>query len=238
MNDNLEYFENIDKAIEYFSSATREELFSFLKNENDEVLQQIALLKINEVTSVNEAQEITTLLTEHSSETREYCSFLINRLMKKEEFRQYFSGNIILNKFTHSISDVNPKVCRKIIEILPYYTQKEDLFNFVLKNTFILIEELREKNKNKNYQYNTKSFHLYWHIFALGYILTDHLFCNNKKDLLKLLDLLFLFNEYTIREKGAYLIKQIAPFITQNELNLLLNQYSNDENFYVKEIFN
>ena len=44
MNDNLEYFEKIDKAIEYFNNASDKELFGFLAND-DEVLQQIETLK-------------------------------------------------------------------------------------------------------------------------------------------------------------------------------------------------
>ena len=55
---------------------------------------------------------------------------------------------------------------------------------------------------------------------------------------MKLLELLFEFKEYTIREKGAFLIVKLAEFLTQEELNSLREKYSNDENFYVKEIFN
>jgi len=237
MNDNLEYFEKIDKAIEYFNNATDKELFDFLSSD-DEILQQIALLKLENVSSINEAEKITFTLTEHSSETREYCSFLINRLMKQEHYRKYFTGELILEKFTKSISDVNPKVCRKIIEILPHYMELERLYPIILKNSYTLVEELKEKNKDKNYQYNTKSFHLYWHIFTLGYTLNCEFFNNYKADLLKLLELLFEFREYTIREKGAFLIQKLAQFLTQEELNLLNQKYANDENFYVQEIFN
>ena len=104
MNDNLEYFEKIDKAIEYFDNASDKEILNFLSNE-DEVLQQIALLKLDNISSLVEAEKITFTLTEHSSETREYCSFLINRLMKKVNCRQYFTGDLILDKFVKSVSD-------------------------------------------------------------------------------------------------------------------------------------
>ena len=50
MNDNLDYFENIDKAIEHFSSASRDELISFLSSD-DEILNQIALLNLNDIFS-------------------------------------------------------------------------------------------------------------------------------------------------------------------------------------------
>lgn len=237
MNDNLEYFEKIDKAIEYFNNASDKELFGFLAND-DEVLQQIALLKLDNISSIEEAEKITFTLTEHSSETREYCSFLINRLMKKASCREYFTGDLILEKFVKSVSDVNPKVCRKIIEILPFYMELSKLYPRILKNSFDLVDELREKNKDKNYQYNTKSFHLYWHIFTLGYTLNTNFYEMYKNDLIKLLELLFEFREYTIREKGAFLIKKLTQFLTAEELEVLNKKYSNDENFYVQEIFN
>ena len=59
-----------------------------------------------------------------------------------------------------------------------------------------------------------------------------------KNDLIKLLELLFEFREYTIREKGAFLIKKLTQFLTAEELEFLNKKYSNDENFYVQEIFN
>jgi len=237
MNDNLDYFENIDKAIEHFSSATRDELISFLSAE-DEILNQIALLNLNDIFSKEEAEKITFLLTEHSSETREYCAFLINRLMKNENFRGFFVGEFILNKFTKSVCDVNPKVCRKIIEISPYFEMKEELFVNLINNSFEFIDELQEKNKDKNYQYNTKSFNLYWNIFAIGYLMNEEFFNNKKNNIYKLLELLFEFREYTLREKGAYLIKKITPYLKEDEVAILIKKYSQDENFYVKEIFN
>ena len=142
MNDNLEYFEKIDKAIEHFSNADDKTLFEFLSSD-DEVLQQIALLKLEKISSNSEAEKVTLPLTEHASETREYCSFLINRLMKNEAYRKYFSGSFILDKFAKSISDVNPKVCRKIIEILPFYDELEPN-NVIMTGFFVAAAKCAE----------------------------------------------------------------------------------------------
>ena len=107
----------------------------------------------------------------------------------------------------------------------------------MIRNSFDLIELLREKNKNKNYLYNKKSFHLYWHIFALGYTLTTELFNGNKKELTTLLNELLSFKEYTLREKGAYLTNELLKFDNSQEIQELLEKYTVDDNFYVKEIF-
>lgn len=234
MNDDLSYFKNIDEAIEHFQSKSNAELFSFL-SDSDEVKNQIALLNIQNISSIAEAEKIVFTLTEHSSETREYCAFLVNRLMKQKENQKYFSGDLIFKKFEKAIFDVNPKVCRKILEILPYYKDLEKLFPTMIQNSFSLIAELQEKNKDKNYQYNTKSFHLYWHIFAIGITMNNMFFRKYYDKLISLIEQLSAFNEYTLREKAAFLSNKMIAIECSDALKELVQKLQNDENFYVKE---
>ena len=84
-------FSDINDAIDRFNNAQKDELLLYLDG-SDEILIQIALLNINDINSQTEAEKITEKLTEHSSETREYCAFLINRLMKNTSYRKFFSG--------------------------------------------------------------------------------------------------------------------------------------------------
>lgn len=237
MNDDLSYFTKIDEAINCFSTLSNDELYSFLDND-DEVKKQIALLNINKISSNIMAEKIVFALTNHSSETREYCAFLINRLMKQKENQNYFSGEIVLQKFEKAIFDVNPKVCRKILEILPFYTDLDRLFLLMIANSFSLIEQLKEKNKDKNYQYNTKSFHLYWHIFAIGITLNNIFYQNHKDKLILLIEQLANFNEYTLREKAAFLSNKMISFENGDRLVEIIQKLQNDENFYVKETIN
>ena len=236
MNIELTDEQKIDIAIDHFKNTTDEKLFQFLSGDDD-VLKQIALLKLESINSEEQADLIVHTLVNHPSETREYCSFLINRLLKQDEYKKYFSSEKSYTNIERAVFDVNPKVCRKIIEVLPYFSQLEKLYPQMIKNSFDLIELLREKNKNKNYLYNKKSFHLYWHIFALGYTLTQDLFIENKAQLIALLNELLSFKEYTLREKGAYLTNELLKFDSSPKMQELLRNYTNDENFYVKEIF-
>ena len=80
MNIELTDEEKIDIAINHFETSTDEELFQFLAGDDD-VLKQIALLKLKHISSVEQADLIVHTLVNHPSETREYCSFLINRLL-------------------------------------------------------------------------------------------------------------------------------------------------------------
>lgn len=234
INQNLDE-QKIDEAIFYFENSTDEQLFEFLDG-NDDVLKQIAVLKLDKVENAFQVDKILNTLTDHPSETREYCSFLVNRLLKNEDYQKYFSSEKAFSNIERAIFDVNPKVCRKIIEVLPNFIQLNELYPSMIRNCFDLIELLQEKNKEKNYLYNKKSFHLYWHVFALGYTLDKNLFEKYQKSLVELLNALLEFNEYTLREKGAYLVKQLLNYSKTVELIELLDKYTNDKNFYVKEI--
>ncbi len=236
MKINLPEESKIDEAIKYFETCTTKDLFNFLDGEDD-ILKQIALLNIEEINSTVEADKILNTLIEHPSETREYCAFLINRLLKNSNYRKYFDSKTALNNIEKAIFDVNPKVCRKILEVLPFFIQLDTLYPMLIKNSFDLIELLQEKNKDKNYLYNKKSFHLYWHIFALGYTLTADFFTKYQEELYNLLEKLLTFKEYTLREKGAYLAKELLHYSSNEKFQAISDKYCNDENFYVKEIF-
>ena len=230
-------FSDINDAINRFSSASNEELFSYLDG-NDEVLMQIALLNIKELQSLADTKKIVSKLTEHSSETREYCAFLINRLMKTEKYQKYFCGDFILDRFSKAVSDVNPKVCRKIIEILPYFEDLKKLFPLLINNAEIYINNLQEKNKHKNYQYNTLSFRPYWTIFALAYTINDNLLNEYEKELVKLVENISQFKEYTLREKSTLLAQKINSIRNTDKISEILKKCQNDENFFVKELLN
>ncbi len=231
----MDEFQRIDEAIERFNGATKEELLSYLDGD-DEVLMQITLLNLDSINSQNEAEKIIKTITEHSSETREYCAFLVNRLMKNESQREFFAGDIVLDRFAKAISDVNPKVCRKIIEILPLYKDIELLLPILIKNSYGFIEGLQEKNKNKNYQYNTLSFRLYWNIFGIACALNTDLYGKYEAEIIDLLKKLFEFKEYTLREKAALLAQKVNTLTKNKDIEKLLSQCHRDENFFVKEI--
>ena len=88
MDLDLIEIENIDNAINHFKSSSTEDLYNFLKTDND-ILKQIALLHLTTVSSQEEAELIVNTLINHPSETREYCSFLINRLFQNKEYKKF-----------------------------------------------------------------------------------------------------------------------------------------------------
>jgi hypothetical protein len=225
--------DTLDKTIEILNNTSQEELLSFLSTD-DLVLKQIALLNINKINSEQEAELILTTLINHPSEIREYCSFLINKLMKTD-CKKFFQNKSFLDTFEISIYDVNPKVCRNILEILPFWQYKEELFERVLNNCFELIEVLQEKNKDKNHRYTKNSFHLYWNLYSIGILLKSVEYEKYLDRIIKLLYSVSYFSEYTLREKGAFVARQLCSLTKAEEAALIIQKYKNDENFYVRQ---
>ena len=228
----LKNMNTLDETIDILNNSTHEELISFLSTD-DVVLKQIALLNINKINSVHEAQLILNTLINHPSEIREYCSFLINKLMKTN-YKKFFQNRDFLDTFEIAIYDVNPKVCRNILEILPFWTYKEELFERVLNNCFELIEVLQEKNKDKNHRYTKNSFHLYWNLYSIGILLNAVEYEKYSEKIIKLLALVSEFSEYTLREKGAFVAKQLYSLLKNDNIYNIVQKYKNDENFYVR----
>ncbi len=222
----------LDETIEILNNASQEELLSFLSTE-DVVLKQIALLNINEINSAEEAKLIINTLINHPSEIREYCSFLINKLMNGKG-KKFFQDRSFLDTFEIAIYDVNPKVCRNILDILPFWKYKNELFERVLNNCFELIEVLQEKNKDKNHRYTKNSFHLYWNLYSIGIMLSTVNYEKYSAKIIELLKLITEFSEYTLREKGAFVAKQLYSLIKTEQTLAVMQKYQNDKNFYVR----
>ena len=225
--------DTLDKTIEILNNTSQEELLSFLSTD-DLVLKQTALLNINKNNSEQEAELVLTTLINHPSEIREYCSFLINKLMKTD-CKKFFQNKSFLDTFEISIYDVNPKVCRNILEILPFWQYKEELFERVLNNCFELIEVLQEKNKDKNHRYTKNSFHLYWNLYSIGILLKSVEYKKYLNKIIKLLYFVSSFSEYTLREKGAFVAKRLCSLTKTEEVALIVQKYKNDDNFYVRQ---
>lgn len=224
----------LDETIEILNNASHEELICFLSTD-DTVLKQIALLNIQKISSLKDAQLIVNTLINHPSEIREYCSFLINKLMRTD-CKKFFQSREFLDSFEISIYDVNPKVCRNMLEILPYWEYKEELFERVLNNCFELVDVLREKNKDKNHRYTKNSFHLYWNLYSIGILLKSVDFEKFSERIIDLLNLVSEFSEYTLREKGAFVAKELYSFLKTEQTLNIMQKYKNDENFYVRNV--
>lgn len=216
-------------------NMTEDEAYKALLGENEKI-KPYALLNIEKITNKAQTDLILSHLTGRDNPIREACAFLLKETCPLEFFSDEKSVEILLN----SICDINPNVCRFVIEMI---SSNED-FNIKLLppllariNALLVEFSIYEKefgaylnNKmkdHKNHAKNKKLFNLYWLMEALLNIPFEK--TDFQEEIVKILEKTVNFLDYTIREKTAKILVKI-----KNPPNELLQKLKNDENFYVK----
>ena len=222
---------DIEKAAKFCEKKySTEEIFNILKISSidypeKDIEKQMCIFKIAEISSQEEADILVFHLTNHPALIREACANKINELLKQEKFCIFFQTKEIADSFLNAVNDINPNICRLIIEILPCLKEKEYFLTGLYKRIDYVFEEL-EKLKRSNW-YTKKLFNLYWCLEALA-----NLKAPVDKRLEKALIKAGNFKDYTIREKTAMVLHYIRE--TNPELETLKEKLKQDENFYVK----
>ena len=201
------------------------ELFYYIKNGKDSE-KQICILKLSCLKSQEDADILLSNLTNQHGTVREAAAEKINELMKKNP--DFFQTGYALEKFLLAINDVNPNICRHIIEILPFLKpdRKEQLLHSLYDLTLKVTEEAQRLNvRNRSHVYTKKIFNLYWCLEAIS-----ELAALPEEKLKNIINKNFDSEEYTIREKTAKIIRNLnAP-----EFSQILEKLKADENFYVR----
>ena len=143
----------------------------------------------------------------------------------KENYAAFFQTRHILDSLLKAVNDINPNICRMIIEILPYINEKEYFLENLYHRIDYVFEEL-EKLKRSNW-YTKKLFNLYWCLEALAVIKAPA-----DRRLEKVLEKSSVFRDYTIREKTAMVLSYLSE--TSPVLERIKENLKNDDNFYVK----
>ncbi len=232
MNKSNDIFLTVQNAI----NTTRDDAIKILMGE-DESLKPYAFLNIDYIKSQDEADLIIHHLTNHPNPTREACAFVLCSIYN----RDFFQSSEILNTLKEGICDINPNVCRAVIELLSKNPQLAKLITPLnIKKINELLEEFKmyektfgshkeNKMKNrKNHAKNKKLFNLYWCLEALGETMSENEF---EDEILKICQNTVNFLDYTIREKTAKILTKMT-----NPPKELLQKLKNDENFYVKNL--
>ena len=222
MNKYNENFLIVQNAI----NMTCDQAFEILLG-NDELLKPYAFINIDEVKSKKEADLILSHLTNHPNPTREACALMLLE-MKGAEF---FSG--AEDVFKDAVCDINPNVCRAVIEFLkrnlsiaqnamPLIINKiEQILNDfkIYEKEFGAFKDNKMRNR-KNHAKNKKLFNLYWCLEAISEIYQSNEFDDF---IIKICFTTADFLDYTIREKTAKILIKIA-----NPPKELLQKLKND----------
>ena len=146
------------------------ELIEIIKTEND-LEKQICLLKLKEIRSQDEADLLVFNLTNHHGIIREAAAIKINELKKMPENSAFFRTEKILLTFLDAVIDINPNICRHIIEILPFIENKKFFFKNLIKRALEIIEDAKTMNRRKSgYIYSRKVFKIFWYLGQLSEI--------------------------------------------------------------------
>ncbi len=226
----------IDEAGDFCERAfSHEELIEILKGEDD-VKKQICLLKLEKLENEEEAMLLVFHLTDHHGIVRESCAQKISEFILNGKYVNLFSEKYAADSFLRSINDINPNICRTMIEVLPIVMQGT-LKEYFLERLYARFEEVfeeLERLKRSNW-YTKKLFNLYWCLETLAVLdaKIDERFFG-------VLSRTCAFREYTIREKSALVLSRAdfsrkeSPSFSE-ELLRLKESLKDDPNFYVRQ---
>ncbi len=206
-----------------------EDLIKELYFDND-LKKQLCIILISKLNSQQEADILAANLTGKSSPIRETVSFKILELISNKMYKKYFQKDEILDIFTKAVTDINPSVSRNLIEIIKYIDNSEYLYRNIIQEINNVLSEIQLISPNKSYIMNKKNFALYWNLEAI-ISMADKIY--PKDELIQILKVTAVSNDYTIREKTA---KALFCFQNTNEQFLEVKDLlKNDNNMYVKK---
>ncbi len=223
---------NYEKNMQMLSEAVKyceenflhEDIIKILQGDND-LKKQLCLIELKSVDSQEEADILTSNLTNHSGPVRETTSYKILDLIQKEEYKPFFQSDSIMNTFVKAVTDINPTVSRNTVEIIKYTDNAQYIYNAILEEINTTLSNMEDIKQNRSYVANKKNFNLYWNLEALISIANK---VNAENKLTEILKRTALSNDYTIREKTAKAAKEFG-------LQCILDMLKDDENIYVKK---
>lgn len=230
MSEEIQILNEIEKAAALCEKTyTHTELFEVINTEDD-FEKQICLLKLETLTSQEEADLLVFQLTEHHGLIREAAAIKINEFIQNDNLKNYFLKNTTLESLLKAVNDINPNICRLICAVLPsLFVSAEEEKSYFLKllyERFEFVFEELERLKRSNW-YTKKLFNIYWCLEALA-MLDAEVDEKLENVLVRAANL----RDYTIREKAAFVLSSLSR--TSEVVEELKEKLKKDENFYVQ----
>lgn len=204
---------------------------------HDDVEKQIAILQIENVANLEYAKKLISHLTNQDGPIREVTAIKLRELLIEK-------NNEIIDKlefyphFANAVCDVNPNICRFVIEFLPVLKQREKMVKILINKIDNIFRRIANPDKEQKNFLTVRLFNLYWSFEALGELLP---LCNSLQisgelstKLNTQLKRAIEFKDYTIDEKVAKILTCSFPFAFGKEIKDELKQ---SQNFYVKRYF-
>lgn len=229
MNTSLD--ENFDLACELSEKEfTHKELLKMLEVGNI-AERQIAALKFDKVENDVDALALMNNLTGCDGKIREAVALRINQLLTSNiEARAFFNYPLV---FADATIDINANICRLVVDSAKLLKADAEFSKIYLERILEFTQQAFEELdkfifRDKKYVINKQLFKLYW---CLETLQNYYMEIDNTK-LKQILEQGAAQSEYTIREKVAQIVRLAGGFED------LKNKLEQDENYYVRAIFN
>ena len=229
MNTSLD--ENFDLACELSEKEfTHQELLKMLEVGNI-AERQIAALKFDKVENDVDVLALMNNLTGCDGKIREAVALRINQLLTSNiEARAFFNYPLV---FADATIDINANICRLVVDSAKLLKADAEFSKIYLERILEFTQQAFEELdkfifRDKKYVINKQLFKLYW---CLETLQNYYMEIDNTK-LKQILEQGAAQSEYTIREKVAQIVRLAGGFED------LKNKLEQDENYYVRAIFN
>lgn len=202
---------------------SKEQILKVLQSDDD-IKKQVCLIKLQDISSKEEAKILVSVLTGQSGPVREICSARINDFLKNEEMRDFFAGEEIREILMNGLNDIIPTVARNILEVIKFVPDLESVKKELLQRILDIDEEKEDVEALSNHEIIKQTFKLYWYLETLAEIAD---FCQNDLAFCEVIARYHSHSDYTIREKVAKILARVDGFEKYKEI------LKNDENPYV-----
>lgn len=233
---NNSYYETLDENFTqalklYEEEYSHSELIELLRNGNI-VQKQIAALRLEGITSIQDADVLVANLTGQDGKIREAVSMRLNEFMSNKKYLPYFQVSNNYNVFLDAIIDINANICRNVISAITNLKNDDEFCNQFCQNlaklSFSLLDKIEEFDfQDGKYKVNKEVFKLYWCLETIYEFYDKMDFAALKQIILRSKNI----QEYTIREKAA---KILTKNFDDEELNKAKLELQNDRNYYVR----
>lgn len=201
------------------------EIFEILRG-NDDLIKPIAVLNLRIIKSLEEGELLLSHLSGVDGKIREVVSFKILELY--DNYPDFLNSPEL---YVDALCDVNPNVCRNVIELLKKHPTCPQVQSLIVGRIEKILEEIDKicskfkRNREKSHAMNVKLFNLYWCLEGFYVTFEGKIDCAAENILLRSAE----SYDYTIREKVAKIVAS-----AENPPQELLRKLQNDINFYVK----
>ena len=158
---------NFNTAINlYKKNLTQQELINLIAK-GTITEKQVSVLKLEKLTSEEDAKILLSNLTGQDGKVREAISFKLKEFMNTPQYINYFYSLDDYSVFLDAIVDINGNICRNIISAIENLKDYKKFYEYfcpqIAKKTLDLIEKIKKFDlQDGKYKVNKEVFKLYW----------------------------------------------------------------------------